>query len=117
MRKLITSDVFKMARIIRKANAKEEIKEIFKKVTDAKDSGADVETMQREAGMEVVAFIIDACGNEDVEKALYSLLAGIAEKKDEEIKNQSLDTTIELLKKIASDNDIQNFFSIAVKSI
>lgn len=117
MRKLITRDVFKMARIIHKANAKEEIKQIFQKVADAKDSGADVETMQREAGMEVIAFIIDACGNEDVEKAIYDLIAGIAEKDADAIKNQSLDATIELLKAIAKENDIQNFFSVAVKSV
>lgn len=117
MRKINTSDVFKMARIIRKANAKQEIKDIFAKVTEAKENGEELETVQKEAGMECIAFIIDACGNEDVEKAVYSLLAGIAEKKDEEIKEQPIQATIDLLKAIAKENDLNNFLSVAVGSV
>lgn len=118
MRKLITADVFKMARIIRKANAKEEIKKIFSQISEAKkDKKKNIDDVQREAGMEFIAFLVESCGNEEVEKALYELLAGVAEKTSDEIKTQSIDATINLVKQIAKENDLQNFFSVALKSI
>lgn len=117
MRKIITSDVFKMARIIRKANAKEEMIKVFSKMEELKgDESKTLEDVKKEVGMEIVAYLIESCGDEEVEKLLYNLLSGIAEKKENDIKNQSLDTTIEMLKQIAKENDLQNFFSVAVKS-
>lgn len=117
MRKIITADVFKMARIIRKANAKEEIIKIFSKIDKAKkDDSKKIEDVQKEIGMEIIAYLIESCGDEEVEKLLYNLLSGIAEKKEADIKNQSFETTIEMLKEIAKENNLQNFFSSAVKS-
>lgn len=117
MRKINTSDVFKLARIVRKANMKEEVKKIFSQITEAKkDDSKNIDDVQREVGMEMIAYLIEACGDELVEKDIYGLLAGISEKKESDIKNQSIDATIEMLKQIAKENDIQNFFSVAVKS-
>jgi len=116
MRKLITSDVFKFAKIIKLANAKEEIKSIFSKLSDENMKEEELAKLQKEAGIEFVAFLIESCGSDEVEKAIYSFLAGVSEKEADVIKNQSIEETIDMIKKIASENNLQNFLSIAVKS-
>ena len=109
MRKLITSDVFKMSRIIKEAKVKDAIMEIFK---EKKKDGA-LEEQQEEKGFEAIMTVLEACSTEKTEKMLYDFLGGIAEKDADKIANQSLEATIEDIKAIVTENNIFNFFKQA----
>jgi hypothetical protein len=106
MRKLQTHDVFKLARIIKHAHLKESISQFIKR---GKEEGANTE----EIGIDVFMMIIESCGDAKLEDLLYDLLAGIAEKKQDEIKTQSLDTTIKQIQEIIKENNIVTFFNTA----
>lgn len=110
MRKINTSDVFKMARLMKEADLTTEIKEA---VTAGKKKGADEE----EIGVNVVMHIIGSCSDEKVEKKFYDLVAGICEKGEEEIKNQSLEQTVADIKRICEENNIVNFFRSASRLV
>lgn len=126
MRKLITSDVFKMARIIKAAQVKDAIAEIFES-TKGVDSGIlegdsdEVKEAKRKAladkqeaaGFEAIMTIFEACSTEKLEKMLYDLLAGVTEKTADDIGGQSLEATIADIKTIVEENNIANFFKSA----
>lgn len=126
MRKIITSDVFKASRIIREAKVKDAISEIFKsaQATKIKIEAEDSEEVKAEkkalladaqeaAGFEAIMTVFEACSTEKLENMLYELLAGICEKKTEDIANQTLEVTMEELKIIAKENNLANFFKSA----
>ena len=126
MRKLITSDVFKAARIIKEAKVKDAISEIFESTKGVKISidESDSEEVKAEkqqalaekqeaAGFEAIMTIFEACSTPKLEGMLYELLAGICEKNADDIASQSLEVTIEEIKAIASENNIANFFKSA----
>ena len=108
MRKIKTHDVFKLARIINISGAKDEIAETLR-ATQSGDAPGEV-------GITLMMTLISACGSEEVEKLLYELIGGIAEEKPDEIKNKDLDVLMDLLKEIAEQNNLLNFFETAVKS-
>lgn len=107
MRKIITKDVFKLARLIKHSGAKEELTDIL---------GASREADASEIGLKAVMTLISACGEENTEKEIYELLSGIAEKKPSEIENMALEDLKELLEDIADENNLSDFFDAAVKS-
>lgn len=109
MRKINTADVFKTARFIKNANLIESIKKAY---AEGKKPDADAE----EVGMNAIMDILYTCCDAGTEKNFYELLAGISEKKAEEIANQSLETTIADIKKICEENDIVNFLRSAFRS-
>lgn len=106
MRKINTADVFKMARLMKKAKLTESIKKAY---MDGKKEGVNTE----EVGMNAIMDIIGSCCDTGTEKDFYELLAGISEKKAEEIMNQSLEATIADIKKICEENNIVNFLRSA----
>ena len=123
MRKIITSDVFKLARIIKKTDLKNVITEISastKKTSVVVDKNDSEEVkkekqellnkQQESVGFEVVMTIFEACCTEELEKGLYDLLSDIVEK---DIANQPLDDTLEDIKEIVAQNDIFTFFKQA----
>lgn len=114
MRKIITTDVFKMARIMKEAKIKDAITQLFKekKRVSAGDDAA-LEEVQEEAGFEAIMTVFEACSEEKTEGMLYEFLGGITEKGAENVANQSLDTTIEDVKIIVAENNIFNFFKQA----
>ena len=107
MREIITKDVFKLARLIKTSGAKDELTEIF---------GASKSMDASEIGLKAVMTLISACGEEATEKQIYELLSGIAEKKPEEIENMSINDLKDLIRKIADQNNLSDFFEEAVKS-
>ena len=126
MRKLITSDVFKMARIIKEAKVKDAIAQIFEKTrkekiviseSDNEEERAkkekEIEEKKEAAGFNAIMTVFEACATEKLEKLLYDFMAGIVEKKSEEIANQSLETTISEIKEIVRENNIADFFEKA----
>lgn len=106
MRKISTEDVFKMARLMKNGNVLQNIKDAFEK---GRKKGADTEKI----GMEAFLDILCSCSEEKIENQLYELLAGICEKTPENIKNQSLEVTIEDIQKICRENNIVNFLKSA----
>ncbi len=108
MRKINTEDVFKMARIIKNTSITGNIKEAFSK---GKKEDADVEQI----GIDIFMDIVCSCADESIEKKFYDLIGGITEKKPEDIKKQSLETTIDDIKRICEENNILNFFKSAAK--
>lgn len=107
MRKIITKDVFKLARLIKHSGAKEELTDIL---------GGSREKDASEVGLKAIMTLISACGEENTEKEIYELLSGIAEKKPEDIENMVLEDLKDLLKEIADQNNLSDFFDAAVKS-
>lgn len=106
MRKINTADVFKMARLMKSASLTESIKRAY---VAGKEKDANIE----EVGMNAIMDIMGSCCNTGTEKSFYELLAGISEKTEDEVMNQSLETTIADIKKICKENNIANFLKSA----
>ncbi|HBA50088.1 MAG TPA: hypothetical protein DCZ91_20310 [Lachnospiraceae bacterium] len=106
MRKLNTGDVFKMARLLKNANMVGSVKNAFEK---GKEEGAD----EMKVGIDFVCDVLCACSEEKTETQLYDLLSGICEKKPEEIRSQSLETTVQDIQRIFEENNVLNFFRSA----
>lgn len=99
MRKILTKDVFSLARIIKKANVKEELKKVDLKKADV-----------YEVGMTMIFTIVEA--GSIAEKEIYKLIEDITGKN---IEDMELQETIELLKEIEKENDLMSFFKQAVQ--
>lgn len=106
MRKLVTKDVFKLARIIKKGNIKQELADLAERF-----SKKEVKPTAERVGYEIVITIVEACGNKDVEKEIYSLLGDIFEEQD--IENMSIETLIGRITQLAKENDLGSFFKLA----
>ncbi len=116
MRKINTEDVFKMARLIRKGNIVQIIKNAYaagKKVKDREADGKTVEEAAGQIGIDVFMDIMSSCTEPEIEESFYELFSGICEKSPDDIRTQSLETTIEDIKKICKENNILNFFKSA----
>ena len=105
MRKLITSDVFAMARIIKASGMREQLTAFVRKLA-AEDKALDVESV----GYEGVLIIIEALAERKAENALYDALAPIMELTPEEVRNLPPSDFIGLVKEIGEQNDIKSFF-------
>ena len=108
MRKIVLSDVPKLARIIKSTNTRETI---LKAYEDGKREGADAEVI----AASVFFSVFESCGDKKTEEQIYELLAGIMEKKPEEVSGISLDKLIEDIKVIAQENNLVSFFKSALK--
>lgn len=106
MRKLVFKDSMALARIMRKGNIKAELAAIAEKFT-----GENVSL--EKVGMEAMMTIIEACGSEEVEKEIYSFLAGIFEKSSTDVANMSLEALTKSLKQLAEENNLIHFFKLA----
>ncbi len=106
MRKVNTGDVFKMARLLKNGDMISVIKKAYEA---GREEGADSERI----GINVILGILSNCTDAKIEMQIYDLISGICEKKQEDIKDQSLETTIEDIKKIVKENNIINFLNSA----
>lgn len=111
MRKLNIKDAFTLARIIKKADIKEEIADFANRIA-VKKNGKD-ETVNTEAvGLEFVITLITSLSNKETEQEFYSLLADI--KGDiiaDEVSKLSIPEVLSDVKKIIRENDIKSFFT------
>lgn len=105
MRKLITADVFAMARIIKASGMREQLTAFVRKLA-AEDKALDVEAV----GYEGVLIIIEALAERKAENALYEALAPVMELTAEEVKNLPPAEFVDRVKEIAEQNDIKSFF-------
>lgn len=108
MRKLNLVDAFKVARILRAADIKEEFSKLATKFV-----GKEEKPNLDEVGLEVILTLISAAGEKEVENQIYDLIAGIKECQPEEVKNLSLDGLKSDVKTIIEQNDLKSFFKSA----
>lgn len=106
MRKLITSDVFKIARIIKSANLKEKILEVYKNKGEK-----DIETL----GLDIIFSIIEGCSEKNIENEVYSFLGGLTGREPKEIEQLELKDFISIIEEIAKENDLVYFFKLATQ--
>lgn len=107
MRKLKTSDVFSLARLIKISGIRGELTEI---VTKIQDNG---ELDLRKVGIDTVFVIIEALSEKKAEQEIYDLLAPIMEVEPAEVENMGLEELLAALKKIGEENDLESFFKSA----
>ena len=104
MRKISTEDVFKMARLLKNGDVIRTIKTAYEA---GKKEDADTEKIGLDAAMELLV----SCTDAKIEAQFYELMAGICEKKPEDIRTQSLESTVEDIKKICQENNIGKILS------
>lgn len=111
VRKINITDVFKFSRIIKKSGIREDLKDMFNLGKNSDNNENDI----KELGINVAFTIIENFSDEKIEKEFYELLASIAEKETETIKNQSLETTISMIVDISKENNLVIFFKEAFR--
>lgn len=111
MRKLNIKDAFTLARIIKKADIKEEIAGFANRIA-VKKNGKD-ETVNTEAvGLEFVITLITSLSNKETEQEFYSLLADIrGDITADEVSKLSIPEVLNNVKTIIRENDIKSFFT------
>lgn len=108
MRKINTSDVFKMARILKKGNVEENIANAVGEMTESKGK-----KMTEKIGIKIMLILFESCGDNEVESMIYELIGGIAEVSPDIIAEQPFEDTLKLLQSISEHNDIKGFFKQA----
>lgn len=111
MRKLSIKDAFTLARIIKKADIKEEIADFANRIA-VKKNGKD-ETVNTEAvGLEFVITLITSLSSKDTEQEFYALLADIrGDITADEVSKLSIPEILDNIKTIIRENDIKSFFT------
>jgi len=95
-----------MARLMKNGN-------ILQTVKNAYIEGSKEDADSQQIGLNVAIDIMCSCTDAKVESQFYEFIAGICEKKPEDIKLQSLEVTVEDIKKIFQENNVLNFFKSA----
>lgn len=111
MRKLNIKDAFTLARIIKKADIKEEIADFANRIA-VKNNGKD-ETVNTEAvGLEFVITLLTSLSNKETEQEFYSLLADIrGDITADDVSKLSIPEVLDNVKTIIRENDIKSFFT------
>lgn len=107
MRNLITSDLFKGARLIREIGVKEELKK-FAESLDPKQS-------QESVGIDLMLLIFEKATEVKSEACIYEFLSGPFEMSPEEIANMDLFDMVDTLFTIADVEKWQGFLKNALR--
>ena len=106
MRNLQNPDVFAIGRILKKANLKDEIKQIS-------FSTEDYEAL----GFELLFTIFTNCSSKEVEEEIYDLLSSLFEMDKDDVKKLNPFETFEMLKQVDDWEKWKSFFSLGAKSM
>ena len=98
MRKLVSKDLFAALRVVKEVGVKDQLKEMADVITQAKESGEDLEKKQRELGVELILGVLANCGTERAERAFFAFLSGPLEIPEEELREMDLLEFGELVK-------------------
>lgn len=111
MRKLNIKDAFTLARIIKKADIKEEIADFANRIAVKKNSKD--ETVNTEAvGLEFVVTLLSSLSSKEIEQEIYALLADIrGDITADEVSKLSIPEVLDNIKTIIRENDIKSFFT------
>lgn len=107
MRKLNTSDVFSLARLIKEIGIKEDIKKLSTSVNENTDV--------KEAGFDLIFTVIEKFAEKNSEPALYNFLSGPLEIDPEEVGKVELFTLVENILEIADIEKWKAFLKLAVR--
>ena len=108
MRKIITRDVCKLARIMKKGNVKENITRAVEEM-----EGTKGKKITEKAGIKIMLALFESIGDPEVEELIYDLFGGIAEMEPQQIADMPIEETMEMLKKINEHNNLAAFFKAA----
>lgn len=109
MRKLNTSDVFAFCRLIKATDAREQLHSIVSAVAKGKENGEAVDTTQ--VGVDAFLAILEAAVEPKAEKTICQFLSGPMECKPDEVASMELETLINNIKLMATENNLTFFFS------
>lgn len=107
MRKLNTSDVFSLARLIKEIGIKEDIKKLSTSVNENTDV--------KEAGFDLIFTVIEKFAEKNSEPDLYNFLSGPLEIDPEEVGKVELFTLVENILEIADIEKWKAFLKLAVR--
>lgn len=105
MKKLVTSDLFKLTRILKEIGIKEELK---------KRVGTDEKDLEK-VGADLVFEMLDLATEQKAESMIYDFFSSPFEMTSEEIANLPIAEMIDKLKQLAEENDLSSFFSSVAK--
>ena len=105
MRKLNTSDVFAMARIVRASGIRNEIRDLIHRVAGTDESTASV-------GIEGFLVIMEACAERKSERAIYEALSGPFEMTADEVALLELDELERRFSLLNEENNLKHFFDL-----
>lgn len=111
MRKLKTSDLFSMSRILKKMNIKDEIKGLAKDITGATPE----EKKKAEQSMEIDLAMLFVENIGSAEKEIYKFFADLTGKTAADIENMDLNDFINLVKELFNQDGFASFLSTASK--
>ena len=103
MRKLNTSDVFALARVVRASGIRDELRPLIKR---AAESDAPVE----DVGIDGLLTVMETLAEHKAERAIYEVLAGPFEMSADDVAAMPLDILALQLKTLAEENQLKRFF-------
>lgn len=111
MRKLNTSDIFALCRLIKATDAREQLRSIV--TSAAKRDDAEEPADLTQIGVDGILAIVEAVVEPKAEALVYQFLAGPMECTPDDVRNMSLQDLTEGLKEIAAENNLTDFFGSA----
>lgn len=111
MRKLNISDAFKVARIIRTADLKDNIMSFAKEIKSRRGKGEKLST--EDIGLEFIVTMVSAMSLQKVEEQFYELYADLKGVSVDDIKTTDFATFKSDIKLLMKENDLQDFFHSA----
>lgn len=112
MRKLITSDIFVAARLIKKLDIKEKLKNIYQ---GSKNVDSENEEEVEAVGIEVMYSIFEECTTQQMETSIYEFLSKPFEISVKEIEEMELEKFFEMVAVLAMENNLLGFFKQVAK--
>lgn len=103
MKKLTTADLFAAMRIVKAAEIKETLKPIIRKISEGKMTVSDI-------GIETVLAFIEGIADKKAESAFFAFLSSPFEMSEEDIAALPLAEMLDMLKKLAKENELKAFF-------
>jgi hypothetical protein len=111
IRKLKTSDLFSLSRILKKMNIKDDIKGLAKNVTGL--SKEQKKKAEQEMEIDLAMLFFENITN--AEQEIYKFFGDISGKKPEEIADQPPKDTLNMIKELINQEGIGSFLSAASK--
>lgn len=111
MRKLKTSDLFSLSRILKKMNIKDEIKVLAKDITGATSE----EKKKAEQSMEIDLAMLFVENIGSAEKEIYKFFADLTGKTAADIENMDLNDFMNLVQELFNQDGFASFLSTASK--
>lgn len=109
MRKFKTKDVFKLARILKHANALDVFKQAYA-IKPKDDTPGELERVQEQRG-EVIIMGIFNFADAQTEEAIYEFLGDVYGMTPDGVGELDLDEQINQITKLMKENDFESFFS------